>query len=643
VTAPASATHSPSQALIGHLVAELRQFAPFAQMAAEDVETFVRAARQTYHAPGEVLLSPESGPVRRLLLLRRGAVVGRRRGAAGAAGSFQLDAGELFPVGAALAARPVTSVYEALDDCFCLEVDAAVAQSLAARNAVWADFLNRRVLQLLDLSKQALQAAQASSALAEHSLEAPLGTLPRKPPVACGPGTPLRDALLLMHERRVGSVMVLGDDGAALGILTRHDVLERVALARPPEDTPIERLMSRPVHTLDLSATAQDAALLMSRHGVRHVPLTEGGRVVGIVSERDLFALQRRSLNQVGGRVRHAADRQALIDAAAEIRRFARLLLAQGLSARALTQLVSHLNDLLGERIVTLAAASHGLDLQRACWLVFGSEGRGEQTIATDQDNGLVFAAGDTPEAVEAERARWLALGREVNETLDACGIPLCKGGIMAGNPRCCLSSDEWVARFAHWMEHGAPEDLLAASIFFDFRPLAGNAALVEPMRAAVTRSAPRLPRFMKQMAENALRTRPPIGWAGGIEAERDGAHQWIDLKLQGTTLFVDAARIYALAHGCAATSTRERFEAAGPAIGASAVEVQSWIGAFEFLQMLRLRTQVGGATGDDASPPAQANRLDVASLGAIDRRILKESLRMARELQQRLELDYRR
>jgi CBS domain-containing protein len=111
-----------------------------------------------------------------------------------------------------------------------------------------------------------------------------------------------------------------------------------------------------------------------------------------------------------------------------------------------------------------------------------------------------------------------------------------------------------------------------------------------------------------------------------------------IDLKLQGTAIFVDAARLYSLAHGSPLTSTRQRLEGAGTRMGLAASEYQAWAGGFEFLQMLRLRVQL------ETSPaPDQANRLVVAELNDIDRRILKESLRVGRSLQQRLHLDYER
>jgi len=629
--------HQPASSLVRNLCAEMQRFAPFAQMAAEDVEALVTMARETYFAPGEAVLQPADGPVSRLLYLRRGSIAGGPQGEDMAGSRFVLEAGELFPAAAWQERRAVSAPYVAIDDCFCLEVPAEAMHQLMQRSTVLADFLRGRVQHVLALSRQAHKAAFASQALAEQSMEARLGSLSRRALVSCGAGTPLLEVLQLMQRRRVGSVLVLDAAGAALGIFTRHDLLERVALAQPPMNTPIERLMTRPVQTLDVAQGVQDAVLLMSRHGVRHVPVTEHGRVVAMVSERDLFTMQRLSLRRLSGRLREAAELDELIAAAPDIRRLAQTLMAQGLSARSLTELVSHLNDVLTERAVQLVARQHGLDLNQACWLAFGSEGRCEQTIATDQDNGLVLR---TPRPDQQERSAWLAMGRQVNETLDACGYPLCKGGIMAGQPDCCLGVDEWIERFDQWIEQGAPEDLLKANIYFDFRALAGDASLSLPMREFVRRRAAQMPRFTKQMAQNALRNAPRLNWRGALDPQREGAHEWIDLKLHGTMIFVDAARLYALAQGVEATGTRARLEAVAAGLHVEPRESETWIGAFEFLQMLRLRVQASAAPGSAGDNP---NRLDLRTLNDIDRRILKEAFRSAQRLQQRVSLDYMR
>ena len=474
---------TPSTSLIANLRAELMRTAPFAQMEPVHVDRFIAASQQAYYAPGETLLAPADGVVPHLMLLRQGRVTARRGTDEAAAGTLY-EAGDLFPVGAVMGDRAVAATYRAGADSFCLLLPVAQVRALAAESAPFADFLNRRVLRYLDESRRALQASYAAQALAEQSLETPLATLMRRSPVGVDAATPLALALQRMHEQRIGSLLVFDAHGAAVGIFTRHDVLERVTLAQLPLATPIAQVMSAPVRTLLATDTAQDAALLMSRHGIRHVPVTEGGRVVGIVSERDLFALQRLSIRQLSSALRSAPDVATLQDLGGEIRRLARNLLGQGVRARQLTELISHLNDLLTERLVVLIATERGIDLGRACWLAFGSEGRSEQTISTDQDNGLVFESDDA----ERDRPAWLAFGRAVNDALAACGYPLCKGGVMAGNPACCLTAAEWSARINAWMEHGAPEHLLQASIYFDLRPLAGRLELATPLRALITR-----------------------------------------------------------------------------------------------------------------------------------------------------------
>lgn len=632
-TAPATVTTAqmPSSSLLANLRQELARYTPFSLMAVADLDFFLSHAEQLYFAPGEILFEPASGEVNRLFFIRRGAVSGKRGLADLEGGAFEYETGDLFPISAAMARRAVTATYEATQDTFVLALTVEAMQTLAQQSVPFADFLNRRVLKFLDLSRQALQVAYSSQTLAEQSLETALGDLVQRAPVTCRPETPLREALTEMHERRIGSMLVTSERGEPLGILSREDVLGRVTLGAVPLETPIGEVMVSPVHHLSHEHTAEDAALLMSRHTIRHVPITRDGMVIGIVSERDLFAMQRLSLKHVSTSIRAAVDVDMLRLVAQDIRRFARSLLSQGVQARQLTALISHLNDVLTERLLEIKAAEHGVDLSRLCWLALGSEGRNEQTIATDQDNALIL-----PDDISAAaRQTALAFARDVNQALDDCGYPLCKGGIMAGNPACCLTLREWRERFSHWIEHGAPQDLLNASIYFDFRPLAGDLTLAHRLRQEVNRAASRVPRFLKQLALNALTREPPLNWMGGIAADDEGR---IDLKLQGTAIFVDGARLYALSQGVAATSTRERLEAVGPVLGVTAAEYEAWVRGFEFLQMLRLQIQLEGAAAGE-----QPNHIVVDSLNDIDRRILKETFRVARSLQQRLQLDYER
>jgi CBS domain-containing protein len=298
---------TPAPSLMTGLRGELMRHLPFSRMAPEHVDRFIAASRQAYYAPEEVVLEPASGVADVLHLIRSGSVTGRR-GMAEMSGHFEYTSGDLFPVGAALGRRAVTATYTANEDTFCLLLPVQAMHELAAASGPFADFLNRRVLQFLEMSRRAVQVAWSSQTLAEQSLEARLGSLPRKTPLACSADTELGHALGQMHERRVGSVLVVDAAGVPQGIVTRHDILGRVTLPQRPLTDPVGSVMSAPLRCLTVDDTLQDAALLMSRHGIRHVPVTEDGALVNIVSERDLFALQRLSLKQVSTQIRAARD-----------------------------------------------------------------------------------------------------------------------------------------------------------------------------------------------------------------------------------------------------------------------------------------------------------------------------------------------
>ena len=207
----------------------------------------------------------------------------------------------------------------------------------------------------------------------------------------------------------------------------------------------------------------------------------------------------------------------------------------------------------------------------------------------------------------------------------------------MASNPQLCLSMEEWRQKMAGWIEASSPQALLDAAICFDFRSIHGDGSLAERLLGWVHELTPRHPLFLRHMAENALQAQPALGRLGGFATgDAPGAEGTIDLKLQGARVFVDAARIFALAHAVPQTSTAQRLRAAHAAMGMSEGEASAAIDAFFVIQAIRLRIQAA------AQPPACGpNRVDPAQLGRLETTLLKESLRIGRELQERLALDY--
>ena len=480
-------------------------------------------------------------------------------------------------------------------------------------------------------------AARALEGGLAESINGPLAAAIHRAPVVCDPGTLLGAVLAAMRSSGVGSMVVVDGEQVPLGIFTLQDLLNCALDGHLDLSQPVSRVMTPAPFSMPPEAPAFEAMLAMVERGFHHVLVVENGRLVGVVSERALLNLQRLGLRQISQAIRNAHDLRDLKQASRDIRELARNLLEQGVSAERLTQFISMLNDLLTRRIIELECAQADPMGIRFCWLALGSEGRREQTLSTDQDNGIIFAD-PADGAVQAVRDRLLPVAKCVNEALDVCGFPLCKGQIMASNPLWCLSLSEWRQKFSSWISTGDPEALLHASIFFDFRPVYGARELADALQDWLSGVAAANPRFLFQMAENALKREPPLGFWRDFSFTNDKDFpNTIDLKLAGITLFVDAARIYSLASGLKESNTLKRLQLAAVRMKFPPGELAAWGDAFYALQMLRLKNQqrqnVPGREG--------SNRIDPNKLNPMERHMLLEALRQAKKLQKRMRLDY--
>lgn len=623
-----------ANSLIQATVEHLGQFAPFDQMAHEHLLWMARKLTLGYFAKGEVILSPEQTDPVPFLIIKQGVVQGEQGIAQTQEDSawLELHEGECFPLGALLADRPVTSVYRASSDVFCYALPAGDFLQLTRLSAAFHDFCTRRIANLLEQSKHLIQAGYSKASSEQQSMSSSLASIIRREPVTCAPDTSIRQALQRMEDHGVGA-MVAVESLVPKGILTLHDVLSRVALAGTDLDEPVIRIMSTNLITLPPHAAAHEAALAMAKQGIRHVLVTDNGRLTGVISEKDLFSLQRVGLSRISTAIRHAPDLALLKQCARDIQQLARNMLAQGVAAEQLTQIITTLNDLLTTRIIELElqeSPARGIEF---CWLALGSEGRFEQTLNTDQDNGIIFALKDSQDPA-ALRAVLLPFAKRINLALAECGFPLCGGDVMASNPKWCLSLDEWQTTFDKWIYHGGPMDLLHSTIFFDFRPLYGATHLGTALREWLQAAAPKNSRFLHQLAVNALRNRPPLGMVRDFVT---GDDHTIDLKMNGITPFVDAARIFSLAIGGTHTNTLQRLREIALPLNISTRDVDAYCQAFLFIQLLRLRLHhVQSEQGT-----VLTNRVDPDTLNNLDQRILKEAFRQARKLQTKLGLDY--
>jgi CBS domain-containing protein len=616
----------------------LQKFPPFNQMDTAHLAFLVEHCQLRFYAEGDSIIKPSDGPVEHFYIVKQGRVHGERPHSArrGTETTFEITAGECFPLAALIGERATRTEHLAAEDTFCLLLAKHAFVKLFAVSNPLRDFALRGVSSLLDQVNQQVQLRAVETLGAQYSLDTRLGELAMRQPIGCAPDTPLRDAVRLMHEQHVGSIVILDPQRRPQGIFTLRD-LRRVVADGIDLAQPISALMTTAPFHLPPDASAFDAAIAMTERHIAHVCLVENEQLCGVISERDLFSLQRVDLVHLARTIRHAGKIETLAGLRSDIRLLVDRMLAHGASSTQITHIITLLNDHTVCRVIELTLEEKGDPGVPFTWLCFGSEGRREQTLHTDQDNGILFEASDAAEAA-AIRGRLLPLAAEINQRLAQCGFTLCKGNIMAGNPELCLSRQEWSRRFAGFIHEATPENLLGSSIYFDLRSVWGPTEGCEQLRSELLERVAGNSLFQRMLAENALRQRPPVGRFRDFVVARSGADKdTLDLKVQGLTPFVDGARLLALANGVGAVGTLERLRALISRGVIEALDGAAFEEAYHFIQQTRMQQHQLQAR--DELP--YSNRLDPDSLNLLDRRILRESFRQAQRLQSSLATRY--
>ncbi|WP_350447539.1 putative nucleotidyltransferase substrate binding domain-containing protein [Pseudomonas solani] len=617
----------------------LQKFPPFNQMESAHLAYLVENCLLRFYGRGESIIKPSDGPVEHFYIVKQGRVVGERPHSAkrGTETTFEIAGGECFPLAALLGERATRTEHLAGEDTFCLLLAKPAFVRLFALSGPFRDFALRGVSSLLDQVNQQVQLRAVETLGAQYSLDTRLIDLAVRQPIACPPQMPLRDAVRLMHENQVGSIVIVDEQQRPQGIFTLRDLRRVIADACADLGQSIAELMTQEPFHLPPDASAFDAAIAMTERHIAHVCVVDDGRLRGVVSERDLFSLQRVDLVHLARTIRHAGRVETLAALRSEIQRLVDSMLAHGASSTQITHIITLLNDHTVCRVIELAIEALGNPGLPFTWLCFGSEGRREQTLHTDQDNGILFEARDAAEAA-AIRGRLLPLAERINQDLAKCGFELCRGRIMASNPELCLSRQEWSRRFAGFIREATPESLLGSSIYFDLRTVWGDRESCEQLRREVLVQVADNQLFQRLMADNALRQRPPVGRFRDFVVARKGAEKdTLDLKVQGLTPFVDGARLLALAHGIDSCNTLERLRQLVAHEVIDAQDGAAFEEAYHFIQQTRMQQhQQQARQGLPFS-----NRLDPDSLNHLDRRILRESFRQAQRLQASLALRY--
>lgn len=619
------------------VMAFLREHTPFSSMDESHLAHFAEHCTLKFYAENDVVLSPDDGPVTTFNVVKQGLIRGEREGKDGEAETtFEISQGECFPLAALIGERPTRTLHRASSDTFCLSIDHDSFVTLFSQSDPFRDFCLRGVSSLLDQVNQRIQSGAMASISPVNTLDAPLDRYALRNPIVCSPDLPIRKAVARMHENDVGSIIITNDERQPVGIFTLRDLRTLVAEQTATLDAPISQVMTANPHALSADADAFEAAMLMAEHHFAHLCLIdEDRRLIGVVSQRDLFSLQRVDLVHLARTIATASHLRTLISLRAQVTRLVDTMLAHGADSGQIVKIITTLNDVTVRRVLELNLERHDPGIPFT-WLTFGSEGRQEQTLLTDQDNGILF---ETPEGMTEDevRARLLPFAETVNNELAECGFTLCKGNIMASNPKLCLSGREWDEWFIRFIDASTPQNLVYSSIFLDMRAVFGATAPLDDLLDRIVTRIQKNALFQKMLAGNAVTRRPPLTIFRGFRYAPDGERHTLDLKRQGLAPFVESARVFALANGIPQSNTLERMDQLAEKGIFDRKDANAWKEAYSLIQALRMRAHQEQARNNEDLH----NYINPDDLNPLDRRILRESFRQAQRLQQKLENAY--
>jgi CBS domain-containing protein len=338
------------------------------------------------------------------------------------------------------------------------------------------------------------------------------------------PAASVGAALDEMTAARISSLFVAA--GPTLpqdtGIITERDILRAIARDRAAALTrPVSSAMSRPLATVPADAFAYLAVSRMNRLKVRHLGVTDpAGHVTGALSARDLLRLRAESGVLLGDRIDQAQSVNALAGAWGHVAQAAADLVREGLSGREVAAVIARELGAMTQRAAVIAEqhiaeTGGGAAPCPYAVVVLGSAGRGESLLAMDQDNAIVFAAGEPESAAD----RWFArLGTHVADILHQAGVPYCAGGVMAKSPAWRGSLATWRGRIADWIGRSSPQDLLSVDIFFDLRGVHGDIGLATTLwREGFDRAAGAVA-FAKALVDAAGPPAAALNWFGGFK-----------------------------------------------------------------------------------------------------------------------------
>jgi CBS domain-containing protein len=427
-------------------------------------------------------------------------------------------------------------------------------------------------------------------------------------------------------EKKAGSQVVTDDRANPKGIISVSTILESILLQHVDPGEPVEKIVEREFSSIRSDSHFFDALHCMIKNKTNTLVVTEGDKTVGVLTGFDLLRFRGREVLSLLRNIDNAPDLSQLNAMRHEIEKVLRELIADGASASQTCKIISEFNDRIVAKVIEFAEGECGRPPCAYAWLGLGSEGRKEQTLFTDQDNAIIIQRCDTAEYFKE-------FSNAVVNGLSMCGIPLCKNGTMASNPKFFGDLVEWKDRVAHWIlsRDLSEKEMMDTYIFLDFRSLHGEQSLEKELKDHIMRLITKNQSFLRSIAEAVVAIPMPVGFFKNLIVEKSGEHKdGLNLKLYGLVPLVTCAKILAFHYQVLETNTLERIRALRRLNAISSDQVEFLEQALETFLALKIRNSLA----DCNEGKTFGNYIKPSELSTRQKQLLKEAFWAVSEFQ---------
>lgn len=387
---------------------------------------------------------------------------------------------------------------------------------------------------------------------------------------------------------------IISSGNSILGIVTDQDLRARSLATGDSSSVPVHTIMSSPVIKISENALIYEALLLMEENEVQHLAVEDAaGKIVNVVDKASLIQFQSYGTVVLAREISNASSPYEVAQLIKRIPLLAANLLKSSSRPVHVTRMLTSICDAATERLIQLAMDELGPAPSPYAFIAMGSQGRLEQTLLTDQDNGIIYTFSPDSDT-KMVSAYFQEVGIRVCKGLAEAGYQYCRGGVMANNPKWCRSLPEWIAGFKQAIQNPEPQEVIDLSIFLDFRTVFGDNTITSDLRYAIDSILSEEPAVFHHLAQGALSFKPPPRLLGGVYLSGGDTEHAGEVDLKDTMMpIVSFARLYALRDHIRHTHTLDRIKqlsAIGVINPSSRDEI---IASYDFLMQTRLQAQV--------------------------------------------------